>query len=65
MLKQHIGVPATAVVNKGDIVEKGQVIAKPAEGLSVAVHASICGKVVEVNENFVIVRNRKDVHLDG
>lgn len=65
MLKQHIGVPATAVVNKGDIVEKGQVIAKPAEGLSVAVHASICGKVVEVNENFVIIRNRKDVHLDG
>lgn len=64
MLSQHIGSPAVAVINQGDIVKKGQMIAKPGSGMSVAIHASICGKVVEVNQKFVIIENRKDVHLD-
>ena len=36
-------------------VEKGQTVAKPAEGLSVALHASIGGKVEEVTEKYVII----------
>lgn len=56
MCSQHIGAPAVPVVKVGDSVAKGQMIAKPAEGLSVAVHASIGGKVEEVTEKYVIIR---------
>ena len=57
MCSQHIGAPAIPVVKAGDAVEKGQMVAKPAEGLSVAVHASICGKVEEVTEKYILIRN--------
>ena len=56
MCSQHIGAPAIPVVKAGDAVEKGQTVAKPAEGLSVALHASIGGKVEEVTEKYVIIR---------
>ena len=55
MLRQHIGAPAQPVVAVGDSVTMGQVIAAPAKGLSVAIHASISGKVIEVNNNFIII----------
>lgn len=55
MLSQHIGAPASAIVKTGDKVEVGQVIAQPGNGLSVAIHASISGTVVEVNEKYVII----------
>lgn len=55
MLSQHIGAPASAVVKVGDKVEVGQVIAEPGKGLSVAIHASISGKVTEVNDKYVII----------
>lgn len=54
MLKQHVGAPAQAVVNIGDIVNVGEVIAKPEEGkLGSIIHASISGKVTHVNEEFI------------
>ena len=52
---QHIGAPAVPNVKKGDVVERGQMLATPAEGLSVAVHASIDGKIIEVTEKYVII----------
>lgn len=55
MLSQHIGAPAQAVVNAGDEVTRGQMIAKPADGLSVGIHASICGKVTEVTDRYVVI----------
>ena len=55
-LSQHIGAPANAVVQKGEIVEKGQLIGAPAEGLSVGIHAPISGKVVEVTKAYVIIK---------
>ena len=55
MCSQHIGAPAIPVVKAGDAVEKGQTVAEPAEGLSVALHASIGGKVEEVTEKYVII----------
>ena len=55
MLRQHIGAAAKLVVSTGDMVTKGQVIATPANGLSVAIHASISGKVIEANNNFVMI----------
>lgn len=56
MCSQHIGAPAIPVVKEGDMVEQGQMAAKPADGLSVAVHASISGKVVEVTGKYVIIQ---------
>lgn len=55
LLSQHIGAPAVPNVKKGDVVERGQMLATPAEGLSVAVHASIDGKIIEVTEKYVII----------
>lgn len=55
MLSQHIGAPASAVVKQGDKVTKGQMIAEPGKGLSVGIHASVTGTVIEVNDKFIII----------
>ena len=55
LLSQHIGAPAQAIVKAGDEVTRGQMIAKPADGLSVGIHASICGKVTEVTDRYIII----------
>ena len=47
-LSQHIGAPAEPVVSVGDAVERGQIIAAAAKGLSVPIHASVSGKVTKV-----------------
>lgn len=59
LLSQHIGAPAQAIVSTGDMVEVGQMVAKPAEGLSVAIHASISGKVVEVTNAYIVIQKSK------
>lgn len=55
LLSQHIGAPAQAIVSVGDEVTRGQMIAKPANGLSVGIHASICGKVTEVTDRHIVI----------
>ena len=57
-LSQHIGAPAKAVVAQGDTVKKGQKIAEAAEGLSVAIHASVDGVVKKVNEKEVVISTK-------
>ncbi|MEZ5402530.1 MAG: 4Fe-4S dicluster domain-containing protein [Bryobacteraceae bacterium] len=53
-LKQHAGVPATAVVAVGDRVGKGQVVGRvPEDKLGTPVHASIAGRVAAVTEEAV------------
>ncbi|MBQ9361311.1 MAG: SLBB domain-containing protein [Lachnospiraceae bacterium] len=52
-LSQHIGAPAKAVVKKGDRISAGQMIAEPAEGLSVGIHASIDGTVLNVTDKYI------------
>ena len=54
-LSQHIGAPAEAIVSVGDTVTRGQMIAKPGNGLSVGIHASICGTVKAVSDKFVVI----------
>jgi electron transport complex protein RnfC len=49
-LQQHIGAPAKPLVNVGDKVLKGQMIAKAAGYVSVPVHASSSGTVVDIGE---------------
>ena len=54
-LSQHIGAPAQAIVKPGDQVTRGQMIAQPAQGLSVGIHASVSGKVTEVTDRYIII----------
>ncbi len=46
---QHIGAPSTPVVNKGDLVKVGQVIAKSSSFVSTNIHSSVSGKVKKVD----------------
>lgn len=59
LLSQHIGVPAQPIVEVGMKVREGQMIAKPADALSVAVHASIAGTVTQVCNEYIEVQSRK------
>lgn len=42
-----------------DMVVKGQMIAEPAKGLSVGIHASVNGLVSEVNEKYVVIETQE------
>ncbi len=54
-LSMHIGTPAEPTVNVGDTVNEGDVIGKPPAGkLGVPIHASIAGRVTNVNGMVVI-----------
>ena len=46
---QHIGAPAVPVVQKGDEVKVGTLLAEAGKGLSVPVHSSVSGKVAKVD----------------
>ena len=55
-LSQHIGTPAKPIVEKGDKVSAGQLIAKPVDdALSVGIHASLSGTVTQVTEKNIII----------
>nr|WP_294526754.1 4Fe-4S dicluster domain-containing protein [uncultured Blautia sp.] len=58
LLSQHIGAPAQAIVKAGEQVERGQMIAAPANGLSVGIHASITGKVTEVTDRYIVIAKK-------
>src|SRR3990170_4385295 len=47
-LQQHLGAPCEPIVKKGDTVEEGQKIGDVKAFVSAPVHASISGKVKEV-----------------
>lgn len=48
-LGQHIGAPATPVVQKGDTVKAGQLIAQTAGFVSANIHSSVSGTVVAID----------------
>jgi Na+-translocating ferredoxin:NAD+ oxidoreductase RnfC subunit len=55
-LRRHIGAPSLPVVNVGDRVERGQLVATiPPNSLGANVHASISGKVTAVDDNLIFV----------
>lgn len=54
-LSQHIGAPAVAAVEKGASVRAGQCIARPGQGLSVAIHSSVDGTVQEVTDRYITI----------
>ncbi len=56
LLKQHIGSPANAVVSKGSVVKKGDVIGEIEKGkLGAQIHSSINGRVEEITENYIVI----------
>lgn len=57
-LAGHIGAPSVLAVKTGDTVRKGDVIATPAEGLSLPQHASIDGTVTFADAKKVIIESR-------
>lgn len=60
LLKQHVGTPAIPVVKVGDYVKEGQLIADLEKGkLGSKIHASISGKVDEINDKFIKLVNLK------
>ena len=49
-LRQHIGAPALPVVQVGDTVQRGQLLAEiPTDALGARIHASISGRVSAVS----------------
>lgn len=55
-LQQHIGAPATCVVNPGDVVRQGDCIGQgPEKGMGARVHASIDGRVTAVAQGRVTI----------
>ena len=49
---QHIGSPAVSVVQIGDYVEKGSLIAECGKGLSSNIHSPVSGKVKDISSVF-------------
>lgn len=48
-LGQHLGVPAVPIVQKGDMVKTGQLIAKGEAFISANIHSSVSGKVLKID----------------
>lgn len=56
-LAQHIGAPATPIVNVGDRVLKGQMIAEASGFISAPIHSAVSGTVKAIEERRVINGN--------
>jgi len=54
-LSQHIGEPCTPIVEAGDSVLRGQLIATP-NGIGANIHASVSGMVLEVTDAQIIIK---------
>ncbi len=73
-VSQHIGAPAKPIVNIGDHVLRGQVVAEPGGFVSVPIHSSISGEVIGIGEfphplgrpvtAIVVENDGKDEHAD-
>ena len=55
MLSQHIGVAAAPVINVGDTVKKGQLVAM-CKGFGANIHSSVYGNVIEINDGVMIIK---------
>ncbi|HOV15859.1 MAG TPA: electron transport complex subunit RsxC, partial [Spirochaetota bacterium] len=67
-VSQHIGAPAKVIVEIGQSVEEGQLIAEADGMISANVHTSIPGKVIGFEERYISVGRKSKVvviQLDG
>jgi electron transport complex protein RnfC len=58
-IAQHIGVPAKPVVERGEVVKTGQVIAKTAGFVSANIHAPASGKIAKISEEMDVSGYRR------
>ncbi|HHT9124416.1 MAG TPA: electron transport complex subunit RsxC [Candidatus Brocadiia bacterium] len=76
LMSQHVGAPCKPAVSKGDLVKKGQIVGRAQGYVSINAHASICGKVVDIQTKpnpitgarvtaVIIERQGEDVWADG
>ncbi|MBN1927373.1 MAG: electron transport complex subunit RsxC [Prolixibacteraceae bacterium] len=49
LVSQHIGAPAKIIVNKGDVIKVGQLIAQSAGFVSTNIHSPFSGKVARID----------------
>ena len=55
-LSQHVGKPADPTVKVGDVVKRGDVIARTsADALGTTMHASIDGKIKRIDNRFIVI----------
>lgn len=73
-INQHLGAPAEPVVEKGDTVKAGQIIARSKGFVSANIHSSVSGKVLKVDramdasgykQTCVVVNVEGDVWIDS
>lgn len=57
-LKQHIGAPAIPEVSVGDRVSAGELVASGKAAVSAGVHASISGRVTEIDDAISIAKEK-------
>lgn len=62
-LKMHVGAPCKPIVEKEDKIERGQCIAEP-QGLGARIHSSISGKVLDINENEIVIQGDENQSKD-
>ena len=56
--KQHIGAPAVACVEVGDVVKMGDAVAVKNRGLSIAMHSGIDGVVTAVDDLGITIERK-------
>ena len=55
-LSQHVGKPADPVVKVGDVVKRGDVVARTSEdALGTTMHASIDGKIKRIDNSYIVI----------
>lgn len=58
-MSQHVGKPADAIVKVGDIVKKGDVIARTsADALGTTMHASIDGRIKRIDGKYITIEKQ-------
>lgn len=58
-LKQHVGAPCDAIVSQGEVVKRGQLIARPT-GLGANIHASVTGKIETITTTSIGISLSED-----
>jgi len=58
-ISQHIGVPAVPVVERGEFVKTGQIIAKTGGFVSANIHATATGKIAKISDEMDISGYRR------
>lgn len=65
-MKQHIGAPSDPLVKQGDLVKRGQLIARKAPGaMGINIHSSVNGKVTCVTDLYIQVEQQEETSTEG